>query len=143
MALRFLLDTNVVSELTKPQPNPGVLQALAQHEALCAISAPTLEELVFGCHRLPPGARQDWLLRWVQGLPARLPVLPFEQRAAAWLGAERARLAGLGRPAPRTDGEIAAVAVTQGLTLVTRNARDFEAFADLVIADWHTTAGSG
>ena len=58
MAPRFLLDTNVVSELTQPQPNPGVLQALAQHEADCAISAPTLEELVFGCHRLPAGARR-------------------------------------------------------------------------------------
>ena len=64
MALRFLLDTHVVSELTKPQPNPDVLQALAQHEAACAISAPTLEVLVFGCLRLPVGARRDWLRRW-------------------------------------------------------------------------------
>ena len=60
MALRFLLDTHVVSELTKPHPNLGVLQALAQHEAVCAISTPTLEELVFGCHRLVPGARRAW-----------------------------------------------------------------------------------
>ena len=141
MAMRFLLDTNVVSELTKPQPNAGVLQALTQHEAVCAISAVTLEELVYGCHRLAPGARQDWLLRWLQGLPARLPVLPFDQQAAVWLGAECARLAGLGRTAPRTDGEIAAVAVSQGLTLVTRNVRDFDAFTELTIADWHTPTG--
>ena len=139
MALRFLLDTNVVSELTKPRPNPDVLQALAQHEAACAISAPTLEELVFGCHRLPAGARRDWLRRWVQGLPARLPVLPFDEAAAIWLGAERARLAALGRPAPRTDGEIAAVAVSRGLTLVTRNQRDFAVFEGLVLEDWHVT----
>lgn len=140
MALRYLLDTNVVSELTKPLANPGVLQALAQHEADCAIAAPTLEELVFGCRRLAPGARQDWLQHWVDGLPYRLPVLPFDQHAAAWLGAERARLAALGRPAPRTDGEIAAVAVTQGLTLVTRNGRDFGGFAELVVVDWHDSA---
>ena len=139
MALRFLLDTNVVSELTKPQPNPGVLQALARHEAACAISAPTLEELVFGCHRLPAGARRDWLRRWVQGLPARLPVLPFDEAAAIWLGAERARRAALGRPAPRTDGEIAAVAVSRGFTLVTRNQRDFAVFDGLVLEDWHVT----
>ena len=143
MALHYLLDTNVVAELTKPQANPGVLQALAKHEAEGAIAAPTLEELVFGCRRLPPGARQDWLQRWLDGLPARLPVLPFDQRAAAWLGAERARLIALGRPTTRTDGEIAAVAVTQGLTLVTRNGGDFAGFADLVVVDWHKRSGSG
>ena len=142
MAPRFLLDTHVVSELTKPQPNAGVLQALAQHEADCAICAPTLEELVFGCHRLPAGARRDWLLRWVRGLPARLSVLPFDEPAALWLGAERARLAGLGRPAPRTDGEIAAVAVSRGLTLVTRNQRDFQAFAGLTTVNWHAPAAA-
>ena len=64
-------------------------------------------------------------------------MLPFDQRAAAWLGAERARLAAAGRPAPRTDGEIAAVAVTQGLTLVTRNGRDFLGFASLQLDNWH------
>lgn len=140
MALRYLLDTNVVSELTKPQPNAGVLQALAQHEADCAISAPNLEELIFGCHRLATGARRDWLLRWVQGLPARLPVLPFDEPAALWLGAERARQAALGWPAPRADGEIAAVAASQGLTLVTRNQRDFQAFAGLTTVNWHAPA---
>ena len=93
------------------------------------------------CHRLATGARRDWLLRWVRGLPARLSVLPFDEAAAIWLGAERARLAALGRPAPRTDGEIAAVAVSRGLTLVTRNTRDFDAFVNLTMADWHAPAG--
>ena len=84
MALRYLLDTNVVSELTRPQPNAGLLRALAREEAACAISAPSLEELVFGCHRLPHGARQTWLLRWLEGLPSQLPVLPFDEAAAFW-----------------------------------------------------------
>lgn len=137
MALRYLLDTNVVSELTKPAPNAAVLQALAQHEGTCAISAPTLEELTFGCARLPAGPRQAWLQRWLDGVASRIEVLPFDQTAAVWLGRERARLALAGRPAPRTDGEIAAVAVTQGLTLVTRNVRDFAAFNDLVTVDWY------
>ena len=139
VALRYLLDTNVVSELTKTTPNPSVLQALAQHEGACAISAPTLEELTFGCARLPAGPRQTWLQRWLDGLASRIDVLPFDQTAAVWLGRERARLAQAGRPALRTDGEIAAVAVVQGLTLVTRNGRDFVAFSDLVLADWHAS----
>ena len=137
MALTFLLDTNVVSELTRPLPNAGVLQALARHESACAISAPSLEELVFGCRRLPAGARQDWLLRWVEGLPEQLPVLPFDRAGAFWLGAERARLARSGRPVPRTDGEIAAVAFSHRLTLVTHNTRDFTMFDGLAVIDWH------
>lgn len=141
MALRFLLDTNVVSELTKPAPNASVTHNLARYEADCAIGAPTLEELHFGCARLPPGARQDWLHRWITGLATRIEVLPYDQTAAAWLGPERARLAALGRPASRADGEIAAMAVTRGLLLVTRNVKDFDAFATLVVQDWHAAGG--
>lgn len=137
MPLQFLLDTCVVSELTKPAPDAGVLRVLAQHEADCAISAATLEELVFGCHRLAAGARQQWLLQWVAGLPDQLPVLPYDQVCAQWLGAERARLARSGRPAPRTDGEIASVAWRHGLTLVTRNTRDFNIFEGLAVVNWH------
>ena len=138
MALRFLLDTNVVSELTKAQPNPGVLRMLAQTDSDCALGAPTLEELTFGCQRLQPGTRQEALLQWLEGLPAQLPVLPFDATAARWLGGERARLACIGRPAPRTDGELAAIAVVNGLTLITHNLRDFAAFSGLRAMDWHS-----
>ncbi|KNZ33190.1 MAG: hypothetical protein AD742_08090 [Methylibium sp. NZG] len=137
MALRFLLDTNVVSELTKAVPNPALASALQMHEAACAIGAPTLEELFFGCARLPSGTRRVWFRTWIEGLVARTSVLPYDSKAAAWLGEERARLAGISRPAPRTDGEIAAIAVTSGLTLVTRNTRDFAGFAGLALQDWY------
>jgi tRNA(fMet)-specific endonuclease VapC len=136
MPLLYLLDTNVVSELTKPQPQRDVVLALRAHESSSAVSAATVEELAFGCARMAPSAQQVLVSRWLQGLVARLPVLPYDAAAALWLGQERARLAGLGRPAPRTDGEIAAVAVTQGLTLVTRNLRDFTGFKGLRVEDW-------
>jgi tRNA(fMet)-specific endonuclease VapC len=143
VALLFLLDTNVVSELSKPVPDGVVLSVLQRHEAACAISAPTLEELTFGCARLPPGQRQAWLRRWLAGLAARIVVLPYDRQAASWLGAERARLAALGRPAPRTEGEIASIAVTQGLTLVTRNLKDLRSFEGLALADWFASATPG
>ena len=77
MTLRFLLDTNVVSELTKAVPNTALLSALQQHEAACAISAPTLEELAFGCARLAPGARRSWFRNWIDGLVVRTQYCSF------------------------------------------------------------------
>lgn len=137
MSLLYLLDTNVVSELAKPVPNAPTVLAIREHEARCAISAITLEELSFGCALLASAARRQWFKQWLQGMVARLPVLPFDRNAAIWLGQERARLRKLGRPAPRTDGEIAAIAFTQDLTLVTHNTADFAGFAGLRVQDWH------
>lgn len=133
----FLLDTNVISELTKPSPNAALLAALTQHELNCALSAPTIEELAYGCARLRSAARRAWLSRWIDGLVAHMAVLTYDAKAALWLGAERARLAAVGRPVARTDGEIAAIAVAHGLILVTRNVKDFEVFAGLSLQDWY------
>jgi tRNA(fMet)-specific endonuclease VapC len=136
VTLRYLLDTNVVSEWVKPTADAQVVARLTQHEAACAIAAPTLEELAFGMARLPPSRRRDQLEQWLAATVDRMPVLPFDARAAWWLGVERARLARLGRPAPRADGEIAAIAVAHGLILVTHNVKDFAAFSGLRIEDW-------
>jgi tRNA(fMet)-specific endonuclease VapC len=128
LALIHLLDTNVVSELTKQQPNRSVVLAFQRHESSFAIGATTAAELAFGCARMKPGPPQAQIRRWLEGLLVRLPVLPFDTRAALWPGQERARLVGEGRPPSRTDGEIAAVALTNGLTLVTKNLRHFASF---------------
>jgi tRNA(fMet)-specific endonuclease VapC len=136
VALTYLLDTNVVSELIKPWPNQAVVLALREHEATCAISAITVEELTFGCARLQSAPQRVLMQRWLDGLVARLPVLPFDAAAGLWLGRERARLASLGRTASRTDGQIAAVAVIHGLSVVTRNGRDFAGFDGLQVVDW-------
>ncbi len=139
MTLLYLLDTNVVSELTKPAPHGDVLRRFSEHEAQCALSAPTLDELVFGVERLTEGSRRLMLRRWLIGLLDHVEVLPFDALAAQWLGRERARLAARGTPAPRTDGEIAAMAATRQLTLVTRNTADFEVFDGLMLENWHLT----
>jgi len=58
--------------------------------------------------------------------------------AAAWHARERARLANMGRMPPFVDGQIAAIAATNELVLVTANPKDFQAFRGLVVADWTT-----
>lgn len=138
MSTLFLLDTNVISELTKQQPNSGVETQVCARQMACALAAPTVEELGFGIARLPKSTRRDMLERWLDGVLQRFTLLPYDHHAALWLGRERARLSLQGLPAPRVDGEIAAVAVANGLTLVTRNQADFANFEGLHIENWFT-----
>jgi tRNA(fMet)-specific endonuclease VapC len=67
-----------------------------------------------------------------------LPILPYDEAAAEWHAMERARLAALGRTLPFVDGQIAAIAQTNNLVLVTANAVDFRDFAGLTIEDWRS-----
>jgi predicted nucleic acid-binding protein len=95
-----------------------------------------VEELVFGVGRLPAGARRQMLEQWLGVMLARFTVLPYDGACARWLGAERARLAALGKTVSRADGEIAAVAVLSQRVLVTRNVSDFQCFSALQVEDW-------
>jgi tRNA(fMet)-specific endonuclease VapC len=136
-SLTFLLDTNVISEPVKPSPNRRVLKKIQQYQFRIAISALTWHELVFGMNRIPDSARRRELEQYlVQGLAAEIPVLPYDHLAAAWHATERARLAASGKVASFVDGQIAAVAAVNQLTLVTRNTKDFAFFAGLQIEDW-------
>jgi tRNA(fMet)-specific endonuclease VapC len=136
---RYLLDANVLSELLKPQPNAGVVERLRLHGAAVATGAPVYHELLFGARRLPPGRRRVEIERYIeQVVHATIPILPYDAAAAAWHAAERARLASLGRTPPFVDGQIAAIARTNTLTLVTANGADFLPFADLHVEDWRS-----
>lgn len=67
---------------------------------------------------------------------ASFPVLAYDQAAAQWHGRESARLESLGKPAPYVDGQIAAVAFVNELTVVTANEKDFARFEDVEVANW-------
>ncbi len=66
------------------------------------------------------------------------PILPYDDRAALWHGEERARLESLGARTPHVDAQIAAIAHTNGLILVTANPRDFSRHEGLAVQDWTT-----
>ena len=137
MTMRFLLDTNVLSEPVRLSPHTGLLSRLREHRAEIATAAPVWSELLFGCVRLPPSRKRDALESYLFGtVRAGVPILPYDQVAAEWHAAERARLAAQGKNPPFVDGQIAAVAKINGLILVTSNRLDFESFAGLQVQDW-------
>jgi predicted nucleic acid-binding protein len=117
----YLCDTNVLSELARPAPNPGVL-AWAAETRNVNISTITIDEVIFGL-TLRPNAR---VLAWFEEFLANsCQVLDVTPAVARLAGAMRARLAGRGQVRTQADMLIAASAAAHGLTLVTRNTKDF------------------
>jgi predicted nucleic acid-binding protein len=121
----FLLDTNVVSELPRPKPDPHVLSWLAAHPD-GALSAVSVEELAYGVAKLPEG-RRERLERWLEELLA-IPglVIPIDTPIARLAGQLRATRDRRGRRVAQADMIIAATALVTGRTLVTRNTKHFE-----------------
>ena len=137
MTVRFLLDSNVLSEPVRAAPNLVMVRRIEAHDGEIATAAVVWHELLFGCFRLPPSRKRTALEAYLyESLRPRVAVLPYDEAAAAWHARERARLAAIGRSAPFEDGQIAATAAVNGLTLVTGNRAHFQNFDDLEIEDW-------
>jgi len=135
----IVLDTNVVSEAMKPEPHPGVRAWLNDQAAeTLYLSSVTLAELLFGIYALPIGKRKDMLERALNGLMGlfRDRLLPFDIDAARHYArlAVTARTSGRGFPTP--DGYIAAIAVSRGFIVASRDMAPFEAAGISVINPW-------
>jgi tRNA(fMet)-specific endonuclease VapC len=134
---RFLLDTSTVSGAMWKTPDPGVLEKLEEHGGECAISAHVWHELRYGVGRLPRGKRRDMLEAFLRDVVyPTLPILAYDERAAEWLALERVRLEKTGKQTPVVDGQIAAVAATNGIPIVTANVTDFSVFKGLAVHNW-------
>ncbi len=137
MGLVYLLDTNIISEPTKQTPNENVLEKLKQHNGQYAITAITWHEVNYGVARMPTSKRKSLLQQYLHVLESsKLAVLSYDKIAARWLAAERHRLVSIGSTPAKEDSEIAAIAVTNKLILVTRNTTDFEPINELIIENW-------
>ncbi|CAD5371741.1 Ribonuclease VapC [Rubrivivax sp. A210] len=134
--LLWLLDTNTISELGRAQPSAQVVQRFTHEASACALAAVVWHELWFGVLRLPTGRRRDGLTHFVRSVAGGLPKLPYTEATARKHAELRAQLAAKGRILPEPDAHIAAVAITHGLTLVTRNTRDFKGLPGLQLANW-------
>jgi tRNA(fMet)-specific endonuclease VapC len=134
--LLWLLDTNTISELGRLHPSRQVVQRFTEEAQAAAIPAMVWQELWFGVLRLPAGRRREELSQFVQSVAGSLPKLPYTEATAREHAQLRATQAGRGRIVSEPDAHIAAVALAQGLTLVTRNTRDFEGLPGLRLANW-------
>jgi len=132
----FLLDTNVVSEWVKPQPDPQVMMWLADvDEDRVFMSVVSFGEIRHGIERMPHGRRRERLLSWLtDALPQRFEgrILDVDRRIAEAWGVIMARGQKAGVVMGSMDAFFAATAQTRGLTLVTRNVRDFS-LADIAL----------
>lgn len=121
----YLADTNIVSELMRPRPDVGVQQwseRLERSALAVVISAMTVDEIIYGLDRKPHAAKMLWFDRFLQNCN----VLPVTDMVARRAGEMRAQLAARGQTREQADMLIAATAQVHALTLVTRNARDFD-----------------
>jgi len=136
--MKYLIDTNVLSEPVKTVPDQSALKMIEKHQHELVTAAPVWHELQFGCRRLPQSRKREVISLFLDNVVKRtMPILPYDERAAEWHARQRARLSAKGMPPPFVDGQIAAIAAVNSLILVTRNMDDFKCFSKLKIEIWH------
>ena len=135
-----VLDSNVLSELMRPAPDPAIASWVAERATSSLhLTAVNEAELRFGLAIMPPGRRRDGL---AEGLERMLRtgfanrVLPFDSAAASAFAEIAAARRALGRPIPETDCQIAAIARSRGMAVATRTVRDFADAGIDVVDPW-------
>jgi len=124
--LTYLVDANVLSEPTRPDPDPAVVAWLRRHERDIAVDPIILGEVKFGILLLPRGKRRARLEQWFAEGIGRIQCLAWDASVGLRWAELLARLRSSGRSMPIKDSLIAATALAFGLTVATRNRNDFE-----------------
>lgn len=136
----IVLDTNVVSELTRPSANPAVLAWVDQHRSdQVYLTAVTTAELRYGVARLPQGRRRAELAQQLQQIietDFAGRVHPFDDEAARHYAEIVSDREGRGQPISMADGQIAAICRSTGARLATRNTKDFSATGIDAVNPW-------
>jgi len=137
----IVLDTNVISEIMLPAPNPRVLRWVDQQPSQSTwITTVTLYELRYGLQSMPAGKKQTVLLtlleRWLAEV-VQHRIAGFDEAAARQAANLGAALKLKGRPRDPRDTMIAGIVLASHATLATRNTKHFEDIAKSVVNPWH------
>ena len=136
----YLLDSNIVSEIIKPEPDFNVISKIAEHNSDCAICAPVWQEILFGLYHMPDGMNKKYLDKFINDdVHENFKIKNYTEKAALIQAELRARLAKKGSPTQKEDSMIAAIALANHMVLVTRNTKHFAAIqkvSELQIENW-------
>lgn len=136
----YLLDTNIISEPSKPEPNHLVTDKIFENIEYSAICSVVWAEALAGVKSMPDGKRKErrWNY-WVNHVQRLYEILPFTDFAASIYADLMARLKEKGTVLPKLDLMIAATAISNNLILVTRNIADFKPIqevSNLMLENW-------
>lgn len=136
----YLLDTNIISEPSKPEPNHLVTDKIFENIEYSAICSVVWAEALAGVKSMPDGKRKErrWNY-WVNHVQRLYEILPFTDFAASVYADLMARLKEKGTVLPKLDLMIAATAISNNLILVTRNITDFKPIqevSNLMLENW-------
>ena len=138
--MNYLLDTCVISELTKKNPNPNVVKWISNiEETRLFISVLTIGEIHKGIEKLPKSSKREKLHKWVNtDLKERFSkkTIDFDLRTAVTWGKIQARSELAGQTLPAIDGLIAATGITHDLIVVTRNTQDMKISEVSLLNPW-------
>jgi predicted nucleic acid-binding protein len=124
--VKYIVDANLLSEATKPDPAPQVLEWLRLNEQNLAVTPVVLGELEYGVLLLPASRRKKQLELWFEKIRSTAHCLDFDSKAASSWAHLLAHLKSNGHAMPIKDSLIAASAIAHNLTVATRNTRDFK-----------------
>lgn len=140
----IVLDTNVISEIFRPSPEPRVVEWLVSLTGDVAITSITLAELLAGVRRLPNGQGKDELAQRIDEAVAPYrgsrSVLAFDDDAAERYAEVLASREAAGAPVSTADAQIAAICLANGATCATRNVKDFQHTGVELVDPWKVDA---
>lgn len=136
----YLLDTNMISEIFKPFPNKNAYEKLQENVLRCALTSTTWNELLYGVQIMDNGKKKDYIFsKLIDDIQASYNIIHYDNHAA-WIQADiRSRLKKKGKPLDFQDTQIASIAISNCMILVSRNVKHFEPIQEvspLMLENW-------